>query len=234
MLTAILFDLDGTLANTDPIHYQVWADLLQAFSITLTPEFYNSHISGRKNRDLMVDLFPDWPVHKIDQFSDYKEELFREQAAAKLAPVPGLLDFLDWIEAQGLRRGVVTNAPRANAEFMLATLGLSDRFETLVIGEEATAAKPDPAPYLLGLKNLGQDPANRAKTEQNVVTAIAFEDSRTGVQSASRAGLYTVGLTTTHGAAELEKAGAVVTLPDFQSVLELSPIQDFLAYTQQS
>jgi len=233
MLTTILFDLDGTLANTDPIHYQVWADLLQTFSITLTPAFYNSHISGRKNRDLMVDLFPDWPVHKIDQFSDHKEELFRERAAAKLLPMPGLLEFLDWIEAQELRRGVVTNAPRANAEFMLATLGLADRFETLVIGEEAAAAKPDPAPYLLGLKNLGQDPANGAKTDQNTITAIAFEDSRTGVQSASRAGLYTVGLTTTHGAAELEKAGAAAILPDFQSVLALEPIQEFLAHTQQ-
>lgn len=234
MLTTILFDLDGTLANTDPIHYQVWADLLQAFSITLTPEFYNSQISGRKNRDLMVDLFPDWPVHKIDQFSDYKEELFREKAAAKLSPMPGLLEFLDWIEAKGLRRGVVTNAPRANAEFMLATLGLTDRFETLVIGEEAAAAKPDPAPYLLGLKNLGQNPENRTKTDRNAVTAIAFEDSRTGVQSASRAGLYTVGLTTTHDAAELERAGAVAILPDFQSVLELEPIQAFLAHTQQA
>lgn len=254
MLTTILFDLDGTLANTDPIHYQVWADLLQAFSITLTPEFYNSQISGRKNRDLMVDLFPDWPVHKIDQFSDYKEELFREKAAAKLSPMPGLLEFLDWIEAKGLRRGVVTNAPRANAEFMLATLGLTDRFETLVIGEEAAAAKPDPAPYLLGLRNLGQDganqgysnpdPTNQHPSHQNQANpdkphrdqpqAIAFEDSRTGVQSASRAGLYTVGLTTTHDAAELERAGAVAILPDFQSVLELEPIQAFLAHTQQA
>lgn len=224
MLTTILFDLDGTLANTDPIHYQVWADLLQGFSITLTPQFYNSHISGRKNRDLMADLFPDWPIGQVDEFSDHKEALFREKAAEKLEPLPGLLEFLDWIEQQGLRRGVVTNAPRANAEFMLTTLGLLDRFETVVLGEEATAAKPDPAPYVLGLKQLEQDLGPGIATR-----AIAFEDSRTGVLSASRAGLYTVGLTTTHGAAELEQAGAVATLPDFRSVLDLPPLQAFLA-----
>lgn len=220
MLTTILFDLDGTLANTDPIHYQVWAELLESFSITLTPQFYNGHISGRRNRDLMVDLFPDWPVDRVDQFSDHKEALFRTRAAEKLRPLPGLLAFLDWLETQGLRYGVVTNAPRANAEFMLATLGLADRIETLVIGEEATAAKPDPAPYQLGLRNLGENDAKRA---------IAFEDSRTGMVSASRAGLYPVGVTTTHSAAELEQAGAKVTIPDFEVVLDLPPIREFLA-----
>ncbi|KKJ01249.1 HAD family hydrolase [Prochlorothrix hollandica] len=216
MKTTILFDLDGTLANTDPLHYQIWAELLPELGRTLTPDFYQHHISGRQNRCLLADLFPDWPLAVVDQFADRKEALFRERAAAKLEPLPGLLPFLDWIKGRGLICGVVTNAPRLNAFFMLETLDLVRWFDTIVIAEEAAAPKPDPAPYCWALERLGR----------GATTAIAFEDSAPGIRSATGAGIYTVGLTTTHGAADLRSAGAREVCADFSGVLGLEVFRD--------
>ena len=85
----------------------------------------------------------------------------------------------------------VTNAPRLNAEMMLAGLGIAHRFKALVIGDELHHGKPHPLPYLEGLRPLG------AEAERS----LAFEDSRSGVQSATAAGIATVGMLTSlsHG-----------------------------------
>jgi HAD superfamily hydrolase (TIGR01509 family) len=115
------------------------------------------------------------------------------------------MPLLDWAENQGWATAVVTNAPRKNAEFMLATLHLADRLDTLVIAEELSQAKPHPMPYLEALRRLNVAP------EQ----AIAFEDSVTGVQSAVAAGIYTLGVATTHLGTTLKEAGANQVIADF-------------------
>lgn len=75
-------------------------------------------------------------------------------AAEKLKPIDGLLKLRKWIEDRGLKRAAVTNAPRANAELMISTLGLSDFFEALILGDECEHAKPHPQPYLKALEIL--------------------------------------------------------------------------------
>ncbi len=100
----------------------------------------------------------------------------------------------------------MTNALRENAAFMLAALGLEAAFPTIVLGEDAPAGKPDPAPYRMALEQLGVAPA----------AGLAFEDSVSGVRSAHRAGLEVVGITTTHSERELGEAGAGLSVPDFR------------------
>src|ERR1700704_7212002 len=80
----------------------------------------------------------------------------------------------------------VTNAPRLNAEMLLSGLGIADRFKDLVIGDELPHGKPHPMPYLEGLRAVGAAPK----------ASVAFEDSRSGVQSASSAGIATIGIRT--------------------------------------
>jgi beta-phosphoglucomutase-like phosphatase (HAD superfamily) len=113
---------------------------------------------------------------------------------------------LSWATQHGIRTAVVTNAPRANAEAMLGALGLLQRFETLVIGDELARGKPDPLPYRTALDRLGR------KAEH----ALAFEDSRSGVQSASRAGIPTIGMTTGLDETTLRAAGAIAAIADFR------------------
>ena len=100
---------------------------------------------------------------------------------------------------------MVTNAPRANAEKVLAALGIGQRFPILVSGGELARSKPDPLPYLTALERTGAEAAR----------SLAFEDSLSGVRAAAGAGLAVVGMTTTLDARTLIEAGATFTAQDF-------------------
>jgi len=204
MLNAILFDLDGTLTNTDPLHFQTWQEALEAVDMTIDREFYDRHISGRVNPAIVKDILPQLPFEEGLAIAEDKEKRFREMGA-KLQRLPGLDKILAWTQQQQLQQAVVTNAPRQNAEFMLNALDLQQIFPLVVLAEDMPAGKPDPAPYQAALDQLQVQPEN----------AIAFEDSPSGVKSAATAGIYTIGVTSTHSPETLTKAGAVWTIDDF-------------------
>ena len=121
MLKAILFDLDGTLANTDPLHYQTWKEILDNHGIPINHNSYKQYISGRTNPAIIQDLLPQLSTTEAEELANYKEAKFRE-IAINLQPLTGLLDFIEWVKNQKLQRAVVTNAPPENAEFMLEVL----------------------------------------------------------------------------------------------------------------
>lgn len=205
MLKALLFDLDGTIVSTDPIHLVVWRELLQPYGYTVDETFYQARISGRLNADIVLDLLPQLGVEGEPEFSAAKEARFREVAAGRLTPLAGLLPLLQWGQQQELAMAVVTNAPRANAEFMLQTLGLESYFNPVVLAGELPLGKPDPLPYQEALRLLKLSPDE----------ALAFEDSMSGVRSAAAAGLVTIGIASTHAPELLYEAGATVVVPDF-------------------
>ncbi len=200
----LLFDLDGTLVHTDPVHFRAFNAMLATQGRSIDLDGYLTHIIGRSNAAIMAGLFPDLPVSEHRRLADLKEATFRA-LALDLTPLRGLVALLDAADAAGLPWGVVTNAPRANAEHLLAALGLRQRARVLVIGEELARAKPDPLPYQTGLGLIGADAAS----------SVAFEDSASGVRSAVAAGLAVIGLTTSLGADALSRAGATLCAPDF-------------------
>lgn len=205
MLKAVLFDLDGTLAHTDPIHFQVWQSLLAPHGMTVDQKFYDRFISGRLNPDIVRDLLPKFSVDQGRIFSADKEAQFRQMAVDHLQRMPGLTDFLHHIEQQGYATALVTNAPRSNAEFMLNTLALEGVFQPVIIADDLPKGKPDPLPYQTALDQLGLQPDE----------ALVFEDSPTGVQAATAAGIPTIGVTSSHSDATLCQLGAVFTIADF-------------------
>ncbi len=204
MPIAILFDLDGTLVNSDPIHYKAWQEILRDYGLEIDEAFYKTHISGRLNPVIIQDILPQLSLADGHQLAVEKEARFRE-LGPKLRPLPGLSEVLGWTDELGLKRAVVTNAPRLNAQFMLSVLGLTDTFPIVVLGEDTVAGKPDPAPYQLALRELGIGPES----------AIAFEDSPSGIRSSVGAGICTIGIASTHHPENLCKAGAVLAVPDF-------------------
>jgi len=205
MLKAIIFDLDGTLANTDPMHYQIWEELLKNYDMEIDLPFYNKHISGGTNEAILNELLPQLSEKEVTELAYYKEAKFRE-IALNLQPLNGLLDFLKWIEDNQLKKGVVTNAPPENVEFMLEkALKLADRFNPVILAGVMTAAKPDPASYQLCLRELGV----------GAKEAIVFEDSPNGIKAAVGAEIYTVGVASTHEPKALKAAGANEVIFDF-------------------
>ncbi|MGC1306698.1 MAG: HAD family phosphatase [Phormidesmis sp.] len=205
MPKAVIFDLDGTLTDSDKVHFQVFQTFFAEHGITLDRALYRQKISGRQNAAILADFLPDLSPEEGEAFSAEKEASFRKLAKGNLTPLTGLLDLLARLKAQGLAVAVVTNAPPENAAFMLNELGLSEEFALVVIGDELPRGKPDPLPYQTALDKLG------VKADD----AIAFEDSTAGIRSATGAGILTIGVTTTHSTADLMAVGATHAVADF-------------------
>ena len=204
MKPCLLFDLDGTLSDTDVLHHQAFNRMLEPFAIHLDLDTYKAQVLGKSNPEIMTWLFPDKTTDEHVRLVDHKEALFREMAET-LDPIKGLVELLQWSRAHGVGCGVVTNAPRHNADMALSALGLRDYFQDLVIGHELPNPKPHPMPYATGLANLNGD----------IRRSLAFEDSPTGVTSASKAGLKTIGLTTSFSEAFLQSHGAFIGIEDY-------------------
>lgn len=199
---ALLFDLDGTLIDTDHLHFAVFRDLLAEAGHALDRRHYLETIHGRMNADIFARLMPDADP---DAMSDRKEAAFRDRLAGSVPAMAGAAELVAQARAEGWGLAVVTNAPRANAVAMLAAIGLAAAFDTLVIGEECRAGKPDPAPYATAMARLGVAPA----------ACLAFEDSASGIRSARAAGAWTVGIRSAQDDATLRAAGAHSSIADF-------------------
>ncbi|MGY3436687.1 MULTISPECIES: HAD family hydrolase [unclassified Marinovum] len=202
-MPALLFDLDGTMLNSDSIHLQVYKEIWAARGMELTDEGYMQHMHGRLNVDIYADFLPDEPDHQ--GLSDWKEAQFRERLPRPFPGMPGVGDLVARAVAEDWPRAIVTNAMRLNAEAMLGAIGLRDAFEVIVIGEECPRGKPDPYPYQEAMRQLGVAPGE----------CIAFEDSPSGMRAAAASGAYGVGIRSALDDAALRAAGAQITLQDF-------------------
>ena len=198
---ALLFDLDGTLVDTDHLHHGAFVAILGEHGRELTLDEYRAHIMGQPNTAILARYFPGEDIGVIDR----KEAMFRDTLAATVEPVAGIHALLDWAEAAAAGCAVVTNAPRDNAIAMLAAASLAHRLPTVVIGEECARPKPDPEPYRAAMRVLGLTPS----------VCVAFEDSRSGIRAARESGAFVFGMTTGLPADALRSAGAHATIADF-------------------
>ncbi|MDZ8027565.1 MAG: HAD-IA family hydrolase [Nostoc sp. DedQUE11] len=217
MLAAILFDLDGTIVNSDPIHYRAWKEMLLNFSIEIDETFYKSKISGRLNPEIVQDILPQLSLTEREKFADEKEALFR-RLASNLQPLSGFSELLAWTDTHQLKRALVTNAPRLNAEYMLEVLGIKEAFHTIVLADDCIAGKPDPAPYQVALNKL----------EIQAEEAIALEDSPSGIRAAIGANIRTIGIASTHNPQLLREIGAFMAIPDFTDLQLWTLLNSFI------
>jgi HAD superfamily hydrolase (TIGR01509 family) len=201
---ALLFDLDGTLIDSDAAHLRAFQRVFAPHGVAVDKAAYVKRIHGAENAAIGRDFLPH--LSEADQAATLaaKEERYRDDLG-DIEPIAGVEALLDYAAARDLRCAVVTNAPRANVEAVLGALGLAERLPVRVLGPELARAKPDPLPYRTALTQLGAE-AGRS---------IAFEDSLSGLSAAKGAGVAVVGLTTTLTADKLLAAGAEIAIADF-------------------
>jgi beta-phosphoglucomutase len=175
---AILFDFDGVLADSEPLHYRCWREILAPYGINLEWEVYAANYIGTSDR-LMLAQFcqaASPPVELqtlIDQYPR-KRDLFREMILRELPFFEGCREFLETLGAY--RLAVVSSSGRLEIEPPLERAGLRGYFQTLVCGGDVRPHKPAPDPYLLA--------AERLEARRPLV----IEDSDAGVESARAAG----------------------------------------------
>jgi HAD superfamily hydrolase (TIGR01509 family) len=166
---------------------------------------FTRELQGFSNASISERFLADQPPERQAIIMGEKEQAFRKLVAGRIQPLPGLIALLARADRANIPMVAVTNAPRLNAEMLLSGLGIAGRFKVLVIGDELTHGKPHPMPYLEGLRAVGAAPK----------ASVAFEDSRSGVQSSSSAGIATVGIRTSLSHADMIAAGAVMSAKAF-------------------
>ena len=217
---ALLFDIDGTLADTDPLHLKAFNQVLGPHGHVFDHARFSRELQGFANVAIAERFLPHEAPERRALILEEKEEVFRTLVAGQIAPLPGLMALLDRADGAGIPMVAVTNAPRLNAELLLSGLGITHRFKALVIGAELPHGKPHPLPYQEGLRFVGARPES----------SIAFEDSRTGVQSATAAGIPTVGIRTSLSHADLVGAGAVASASAFDDPTLLARLASAMAW----
>ncbi|MEO3859286.1 HAD-IA family hydrolase [Acrocarpospora sp. B8E8] len=196
MRPAALFDLDGTLINSEARSLVVWGMLLDSHGVEHDENVLRGFM-GRRGPDVLGEMLPGYDMHALMvEINSY----LALPGLPEVEVVPGAAEFVHAVAASGAPTALVTSARRWWAEDRLRWLGVYDLVQTIVTAEDVTAGKPDPEAYLTAAARLGVEPAD----------CVVFEDSLAGIAAARAAGMTCVGLATTHHPGELAHADLVV------------------------
>jgi HAD superfamily hydrolase (TIGR01509 family) len=196
------------LADTDALHLQAFNQVLGPHGHVFDHARYTRELQGFSNAAISERFLADESPTRQAAIIGEKEAAFRNLVSGQIKPLPGLMTLLALADRARIPMVAVTNAPRLNAEMLLSGLGIMNRFKAIVIGDELAHGKPHPMPYLEGLRAVGAAPD----------LSLAFEDSRSGIQSASAAGIATIGIRTSLSHGDMVAAGAVMTARAFDDL----------------
>ena len=178
---AYLFDMDGTIADSMPLHYIAWKQALAEYGCTEFPEDLFYSWGGMPVREIIATLNQRHSLSMpVDEVAHRKEGLYYE-LLPRLTAVPEVLEQIEDAHTR-IPFAVVSGSTRDSVTASLRALHLEDKFDVLVCAGDYTNAKPDPEPFLLAAQKLGVSPAS----------CLVFEDTSMGIEAATRAGMQSV------------------------------------------
>ncbi len=181
---AVLWDLDGTLVDSEQHHWLAWRDSMAAEGVPLTHEQFLKTF-GLRNDAIVPQWIPGATTERIERIADAKERLYRQLVReGGLAPLPGAAEWTQRLAADGWLQAIASSAPRENIDAVLAVIGLASVFQAMVSAEDVTLGKPDPQVFLTAASRLGSAPAR----------SIVVEDAAAGIEAARRAGMPSIGV----------------------------------------
>jgi len=204
-MRAVLWDLDGTLVDSEPYHWQAWYATMAAEGLAITREQFRATFGQRNDLIVAQWLGSDVAPDRARQIGDAKEARYRRLVRqAGLAPSPGAAEWVKRLQQEGWRQAIASSAPRRNVEVVLELLRFSDCFQATVAAEDVQRGKPDPQVFLLAASRLGAPPSR----------CIVVEDAAAGIEAARRAGMRSVGLSRTGAALPADLVvGCLTALP---------------------
>jgi len=209
-LRAIVFDFDGVIANSEPLHFRAFRDILAQSGVDLTQHDYYTRYLGFDDVGVFVNVGADrghaWTTRDVADFVADKalrlEELERDGSVL----FPGAADAIRRAAA-AVPIAIASGALGPEIRRILNGADLTGHFAAIVSAEDTPASKPAPDPYVRAVELLR---ATIAGPELKASECVAIEDSRWGLESARAAGLRTVGVTNTYDAVELALADLVI------------------------
>ena len=183
---ALLFDCDGTLADTMPAHYRAWLEVTEPHGIEFDEDRFYS-LGGRPTRDIVATLFTEVGLAvDVDHAAGVKERSFLAQLD-RILPIDPVVDVVRRSRGR-VPMAVVTGGYQDVCRRILARVGIADCFDTIVASEDTTRHKPDPEPFLEAARRLGARPER----------CVVWEDSGLGIEAARRAGMHWIDVRSFH------------------------------------
>lgn len=198
MLSAVVFDMDGVIADSEPIHKAASIEALRHFGVKSIKKGISC--KGRTVEETAKIYFKRYGIsRKPEEYVKIKNNLVRREFALGLKPLRGAVELVKSLAAkERLKVALASSSTQEQIDFVINLFGIRDSFDTVVCGMEIGKGKPSPDIYLAAAERLGVRPA----------TCLAIEDAVNGVVSAKKAGMRCLAVTNTYPRAELENAGA--------------------------
>ncbi|WP_141581209.1 HAD family phosphatase [Actinomadura sp. WMMA1423] len=204
-LGAAVFDLDGTLIDTEPRNRVMWSRLFDAHRVPYDEALIGS-FAGRRGVEVLSDLAHLFPGRTVEELFEQAISYESLPGMPDVAPVPGAVDLVRSLADAGVPLAVVTSGQRPYAERLLDELGVRSLLDLVVTAGDVVTGKPHPEGYLAAARDLDVPP----------VEAVGFEDAPAGVAAVKAAGMTCVGVITTQSVGALASADHVVA--DFMEV----------------
>ena len=185
---AVLWDMDGTLTDSEEFHWLSWRDTMAGEGIAITRQQFLDTFGWRNDAIIPRMLGKAASAEDIARIGDTKEERYRKLVRERgVLPLPGVTGWVRRLREDGWRQAIASSAPRLNVEVVLEVLGFKEYFNAMVSAEDVTRGKPDPEVFLKAAARLGVRPER----------CIVVEDARAGIEAAQNAGMRSIGIS--HG-----------------------------------
>ncbi len=194
-----IFDHDGVLVDTLEFHQEAWVELGRRCNLPITAKFIHETF-GMTNPSIFRLLLGEEGFANADTqaYAQIKEDCYRDLARGKIALMGGVQTLLDRLTDAGIRLAIGSSGVLPNLNMTVDSCDLQGRFSAIASLEDIERGKPDPQVFLVAAAKA------RSRPERSVV----FEDALVGIQAAKAAGMYAVGVTSSHPAELLWQAGA--------------------------
>lgn len=209
MFKAVIFDFDGVVSDSEPVHYKSYVHALKPYGIELSEDQYYARYVGYTDEEGFEVMANDFPEQlkgvSCDQLVSVKAAKFKELVRSEHHIFDGVDGLVKMLLDNEVRVAICSGAKREEIEIMLDGSNIADAFEFIVASEDVVKGKPDPEPYLLALRKLNLNGAQISASE-----CVVIEDSHWGLEAANAAGMNTVGVTNTYGHEGLAMADRIV------------------------
>ncbi|MBO0911587.1 MAG: HAD family phosphatase [Acidobacteria bacterium] len=203
-IVAVVFDMDGVIIDSHPVHLAAWKSFLDSVGREVTARELAFIFEGRTRSEILRRFLGDLTDEELVAYGKQKDEIFR-QMEHEIDALPGVLDFIHTLARRGVPRAIATSASEIRTLATIERLGLGEHFDTVITASDVTAGKPDPMAYRLACERMGVAPAR----------VLAFDDAPAGIQSARSAGLRCIGVSSNGWARRLLETGAERIIPNF-------------------
>ena len=181
---AVLWDMDGTLIDSEEFHWIAWRDTMANEGFTITRKQFLSSF-GQRNDSILPRWLGAATPERIERIANAKEEQYRQLIRTNgISPLPGVVHWVRRLHIAGWLQAIASAAPRANIEAILQALSATHVFQGMVSAEDVRHGKPEPEVYLLAAARIGVPPER----------CVVVEDAVAGIEGARRAGMKSVGV----------------------------------------